>query len=68
MKDLALCVYAVLIYIIYVCFILLKYNPYQSNYPPANPYGGGYTSYGYGGGYGNPFQQNPAFQMVRKYI
>uniref|UniRef100_K1QLZ5 Uncharacterized protein n=1 Tax=Magallana gigas TaxID=29159 RepID=K1QLZ5_MAGGI len=43
-----------------------EYNPYQSNYPPANPYGGGYTSYGYGGGYGNPYQQNPAAQMVRE--
>lgn len=41
------------------------YNPYQSNSPPANPYGGGYTSYGYGGGYGNPYQQNPAAQMMQ---
>nr|XP_022327032.1 annexin A4-like isoform X2 [Crassostrea virginica] len=39
---------------------------YGSNYPPANPYGGGYTSVGYGGGYGNPYQQNP-YQMQMQY-
>uniref|UniRef100_K1RTF1 Annexin n=1 Tax=Magallana gigas TaxID=29159 RepID=K1RTF1_MAGGI len=44
---------------------LIEETQHSSNYPPANPYGGGYTSYGYGGGYGNPYQQNPAAQMMQ---